>query len=41
MKTHYELCIEAGIEPTSGALGLVGFIDDVDRIFKKVVNFMK
>lgn len=41
MKTHYELCLEAGIEPTSGALGLVGFIDDIYEIIKKVVNFMK
>lgn len=42
MKNHaYELCYEAGIEPTSGALVLVDFIDDVGKIIKKVVNFMK
>ena len=42
MKNHaYEICHEACIEPTSGALVLVGFIDDVDKIIKKVVNFMK
>ena len=43
MKTNhaYELCLEAGIEPTAGALGLVGFIDDIDKIIKKVVKFIK
>ena len=42
MNNHaYELCLEAGIAPTCGALGLVGFIDDVDKIIRKIVSFIK